>query len=160
VWGLTCTAPRAGTRYAIPLGDGSSWDAFRLVLFRTWGGHAGGFDDPQFHVAGDLLHVEPRGRENKRMIEAPRGLMAMSDPARGVTFLKRTAFDRHATYPLGANLAIYIGPENFMVEMESLGPAVALKPGETLYHPEMWILREGAASFTDAAGVLKLAEAS
>ena len=31
-WALTCTLPRKGTRYGVPLGDGSEWDGFRVVL--------------------------------------------------------------------------------------------------------------------------------
>jgi hypothetical protein len=158
VWGLTCTVPRAGTRYAVPLGDGSAWDAFPLVLFRTWAGGqgGGGFADPQFRVTDDLLVLSPSGVENKRMLAAPRGIVAMSDPARGVTFAKLTEYVRGGAYPLGANVAFYVGPGNFMVEMETMGPEATLKPGETLRHVETWLLRSGALPLDSAAELLGL----
>jgi hypothetical protein len=156
LWALTCTAPRAGTRYAAPLGDGSRWDNFHMVYFKRWAGTEALVDDPQFRLTEDLLLIEPRGRVNKRMLLAPFGAMAMSDPARGVTFAKRVAYEPRGAYPLGTNQAYYIGPDNFMVEMETMGPAATVKPGEALHHVETWTLRAGALAFADAAEVLDL----
>lgn len=157
IWALTCTVPAKGTRYAIPLGDGSEWDAFRMVYFRRWGGHGeGGFADTQMKFLPDLLVIEPRGLENKRMIESHHGIIAMSDPARSVTFAKKVPHDVSAPCPMGCNLAFYIGPKNFMVEMESMGPERTLRPGETLRHVERWVLRRGAVRLRRAADVTQL----
>jgi hypothetical protein len=156
VWALTCTAPKAGTRYAAPLGDGSRWDNFHVVYFRRWAGNDALVRDPQFTLTEELLLIEPHGRVNKRMLLAPLGVMAMSDPARGVTFAKRVAYEPRGAYPLGTNQAWYIGPDNFMVEMETMGPAATLKPGQTLHHVETWTLRPGARDFATAAEVLGL----
>ncbi|NUN94136.1 MAG: hypothetical protein HUU04_10210 [Verrucomicrobiae bacterium] len=157
VWALTCTLPGVGARYAIPLGDGSAWDNFSLVHFRTWGGQGkGGFHDPQIAVGDETLVVTPRGVENKRMIQAPRGIFAMSDAARALTFAKKVDWRPGEAYPLNTNLAFYIGPDNFMVEMESMGPSRTLKPGETLRHPETWVLRKGAVAVEKAAPLMKL----
>lgn len=159
VWALTCTLPGKGAHYAIPLGDGSSWDNFTLVNFRTWGGHGkGGFNDPQIVVGDEVLVVTPRGVENKRMVQAHQGILAMSDAARGLTFAKKVGWLPGRQYPLNTNLAFYIGPENFMVEMETMGPEQTLKPGETLVHREIWILRKGALSPDRAAPFVKLFE--
>lgn len=142
IWALTCTLPTDSTRYFVPLGDDSRWDYTQITSFRTWGGHSAGHDDDQFAVTEDLFVVSPKGRENKRMIMAQRGFQAMTDPARGVTFCKHTAFDsaRGLQYPLGTNIAFYVGPENFMVEMESMGPAATLLPDQTAHHCERWRL--------------------
>lgn len=157
VWALTCTLPGKGARYAIPLGDGSTWDNFSLVHFRTWAGHGkGGFNDPQIAVGDEVLVVTPRGVENKRMVQAPRGILAMSDAARGLTFAKKVDWLPGRQYPLHMNLAFYIGPDNFMVEMETMGPEQTLKPGETLVHRETWVLRKGAVGVDKAAPILKL----
>jgi hypothetical protein len=91
VWALTCSVPAAGTRYVIPIGDGSSWDAFRMVYFRTWAGHGqGGFADDQIRVLPDRVLITPAGVENKRMVESAAGILAMSDPGEGLTFVKRS----------------------------------------------------------------------
>jgi hypothetical protein len=156
VWALTCTAPRAGTVYAAPLGDGSAWDYSAIITFGQWAGHVGGFDDPQFSLKRDLFVVRPHGKENKRMLLCPRGIMAMSDPARGVTFAKKMDYVRGASYPLGANLAFYVGPGNFMVEMETMGAEITLRPGEVAHNVETWALAPQALALDGAAGLLQM----
>jgi len=157
VWALTCTVPTVDTRYAIPLGDGSEWDAFSMVLFRRWGGHgAGGFGDSQIAIQDDLLVVTPQGIENKRMLQSRRGIMAMSDPTRGLTFAKRVDFDDGGSYPAGTNLAFYVGPDNFMVEMETMGPERTLRPGDSLHHVETWKFQDSAVSLDNAQPLVDL----
>ena len=156
VWALTCTVPAEGTRYGIPLGDGSEWDCFTMVSFREWAGHVGTYSDSQISFTEDMLVLAPTGRENKRMLQAQRGIIAMSDPARGVTFAKRTGHVRGAQYPMGCNMAFYVGPENFMVEMETMGPEVTLRGGETAHNVETWVLADGADGLADAGGLVGL----
>jgi hypothetical protein len=155
-WALTCTLPAAGTAYAIPLGDGSDWDCFKLVLFKTWAGHASGFDDDQISFTPDLLVLRPKGRETKRMLQAPRGIIAMDAPDCDCTFAKRTGYDRSASYPLGCNVAFYVGPKNFMVEMETLGPEITLKSGERAVNRESWALADSALGVRDARKLIAL----
>jgi hypothetical protein len=142
LWALTCTVPAKGASYTVPLGDGSAWDYATVVTFRIWGGgHGGkGFDDPQFGFTDDAMVLAPSGRENKRMLKADAGIMALHDPARRLLFAIQSAYQPDASYPLGTNLALYVGPKNFMVEMETMGPAVALKPGQSLGLRETWVL--------------------
>ena len=148
LWTLTCTVPSAKATYTLPLGDGSSWDYATIVAFRTWGGgHGGvGFDDPQFKFTHDALVLHASGRENKRMLKADAGIIAMHDPAQKLLFAIHAAYDPAGNYPLGTNLALYVGPKNFMVEMETMGPAATLKPGQTLTHRETWLLAEAKAT--------------
>lgn len=148
VWALTCTVPAEGTRYLVPVGDATaSWDTCAMVLFREWAGHGqGGFADPQVDVRGDRIVLTPAGVENKRMVESRFGGILMSHPAEDVTFAKRIAYEygtRHAL-PMGTNIAFYVGPDNFMVEMETMGPEASLLPGATRCHREVWSLRAGA----------------
>jgi len=142
LWTLTCTLPPAKGTYTVPLGDGSAWDYATIVTFRTWGGgHGGvGFADPQFKLTDEALVLHPSGRENKRMIKADPGIIALHDPKRRLLFAKHTVYQPDASYPLGTNLALYVGPKNFMVEMEAMGPAVTLKPGQSLGFRETWLL--------------------
>jgi len=153
LWGLTCTLPAAQTSYRVPLGDGSSWDYATIVTFRIWGGgHGGvGFADPQFETTQDAMVLRPSGRENKRMLKADAGVVAMHDPERGVTFAIQTQYEPGGNYPLGTNLALYVGPENFMVEMETMGPVFTLKPGQVSVHTEMIVLSAAGATAPENA---------
>ena len=156
VWALTCSLPAAGTTYGIPLGDGSDWDCFNLVMFKTWAGHNSGFDDDQISFTPDMLLLRPKGRETKRMLQAARGIIAMDAPDCDCTFAKRTGYDRSAAYPLGCNMAFYVGPKNFMVEMETLGPQVVLKSGERAVNRESWALTDSAIGLRDARQLIGL----
>jgi hypothetical protein len=158
LWGLTCTVPRAQTSYIAPLGDGSSWDYTTIVSFRTWGGgHGGvGFADTQFETTQDALVLRPAGRENKRMLKADAGLLAMHDPERGALFAIKTVYQPEGNYPLGTNLAFYVGPQNFMVEMETMAPVVTLKPGQLSTHTEMLVLQAAGATAPDNAALKQL----
>ena len=141
IWGLTCTLPSEKTKYAFSVGDGSGWDCFNLVLFNKWAGHgAGGFNDPQFSFSKDLMIVSPLGVENKRMLLSHKGISAMDDPIKDFTFIKKNTFESCGHYPMGSNQAVYIGPKNFMVEMETMSAESTIKPGETKCCKETWIL--------------------
>lgn len=148
LWALTCTVPPKKSTYTLPLGDGSSWDYATIVSFRTWGGgHGGvGFDDPQFGFTDDAMVLKPSGRENKRMIKADAGIIAWHNPAQKLLFAKHATFVPEGNYPLGTNLALYVGPQNFMVEMETMGTFATLKPGATIDHRETWLLADAKSA--------------
>ena len=97
VWALTCTLPAEGTAYGIPLGDGSDWDCFNLVMFKTWAGHTSDFDDDQISYTPDMLLLRPKGRETKRMLQAARGIIAMDAPDCDCTFAKQAGYARAAS---------------------------------------------------------------
>jgi hypothetical protein len=141
-WALTCTLPRRSTQYRIPLGaPRGTWDVFTMVVPRRWGGgHTSRIADPQFRLGDDAIAIRARGEEAKRMVFAPDGVLEMRDPARG-EFTKRAAAVPGAEYPCGTNLAVYLGPSSFMVELETMSPIVKLAPGEALRHVEHWSLR-------------------
>jgi hypothetical protein len=140
-WGLTCTRPRRGTTYGVPFGPPTAWDVVTIVIPRRWGGeHTARVDDPQIATHEHGVVLRPRGLETKRMIQAAPGVIGMTDPRAGTSFVKRAAFDAHATYPLATNLAFYVGPDNFMVELETMSPQRTLGPGESLVHREAWSL--------------------
>ena len=142
VWALTCTLPSKSCTYGIPLGDGSEWDAFAIVTSKRWGGHSSLVNDPQVSVNENNMVIVPKGRECKRMVQAPQGLMGMTDAAERISFLKHSPYERVAQYPLNCNISFYIGPKNFMVEMESMGPEKTLRPGEIVRNVETWGLRD------------------
>jgi len=158
LWGLTCTLPTPSTTYTIPLSDGTSWDTATMTFFKSWAGHTGAYDDPQFKLTADSLVVRSLGRENKRAIRAAAGIMAMHDRERDVLFAKRSPLITGAPYPVDSNLAIYTGPDSFMVEMESLSPTTTLRPGETHSHDEEWLLRAAPARRPEAEALRALFE--
>ncbi|NUM35927.1 MAG: hypothetical protein HUU50_15395 [Candidatus Brocadiae bacterium] len=160
IWALTCTLPGQNTQYALPLGDSSSWDTCTMVLFKKWDGHGNteGFGDPQFSIKEDMFLVHPKGMENKRMIQSHKGIMAMSDPCRNFTFIKKFDYCSKFDYPLGCNSAIYIGPKNFMVEMETMGGESTLKPGEILNHRETWLLLPSSVDLGNSKILLSIAK--
>ncbi len=152
IWALTCTKPGPDTRYVIPLGDGSSWDTATITVFRTWAGHGTkSFREEQFELTDDAYVLTPKGRETKRMITSPAGAIALVDAKRNLTFTIATTHEPHAVHPANANLAMYVGPENFMVEMETMSPFAVLKAGQTLEHRQVWTLAKGAIPLTGAA---------
>lgn len=152
LWAITSTLPLGGTTYSVPLGDGSSWDYATVVAIRTWGHNQGvkTFNDPQFGFTDDSFYLHPGGRESKRMIKADPGIIGMHDPAQKLVFAKHAAYLPDANYPLGTNVALYVGNDNFMAEMESMGPFATVKPGHTLKHTETWVLRDAKAAPTAA----------
>lgn len=152
LWGLTCTRPSAECRYVVPLGDGSSWDTATITVFRRWAGHGtDSFREEQGGLEDDAYVIIPKGRETKRMVQTPAGAIALVDRARDLTFAIRAPYERGAQYPAGANIALYVGPQNFMVEMETMGPFAVVKPGEALEHRQEWTLQRGAIAPTGAA---------
>jgi hypothetical protein len=141
-WALTCTLPSARTRYRIPLPPPEpGWDAVTIVIPRRWGGgHTSRVPDRQFNLTSNAIEIRPAGGEAKRMFGLPIGTLEMVDPARGA-FTKHAPRAAGGAYPLGANLAVYLGPARFMVELETMSPIARLAPGESLVHTEQWTLR-------------------
>lgn len=152
LWALTCSKPGPQTRYVVPLGDGSGWDTATITVFRCWAGHGtNSFREEQGELVDDAYVLTPKGRETKRMLQTPAGAIAMVDAARNLTFAIRTPYERGAAYPANANIAMYVGPQNFMVEMETMGPHAVLKTDEVLEHRQEWTLAKGAIPLTGAA---------
>jgi hypothetical protein len=141
VWNPTCILPRPGMEFGVPLGDRRlTWDIIKVVIPRTFAGHSSRINDSQITFNEDFMIVRPQGIETKRMIMAPLGILAMSWPEKGISFIKHAQFKPFAQYPLGCNLAIYNGPDNYMSEMETYGQERTLLPGETMTHKETWQL--------------------
>jgi hypothetical protein len=150
IWALTCTNPNPKHQYGIPLGDNNSWDCFRVVYFRRWGGGSTSqVNDPQISLTQDLMLINPKGIETKRMIEAPQGIIAMDIPEQDTMFIKQVGYEPAGNHPLGCNLAFYIGKDNFMVEMETMGPEAIIKPNQEAVWREIWVLTDKSYGFND-----------
>ncbi len=154
MWALTCSLPNDTTQYVIPIGDGSTWQSATMVLFNQWAGHGQkSFADDQYVAGKDAVVITPKGLENKRMIQSEAGIIAMTDPTRDITFAKKMDYRLGGKYPLNTNIAAYVGPKNFMVEMETMGEESTLKPGQELHHVETWTLTKAMKQLTGKAAI-------
>ncbi|HEY59486.1 MAG TPA: hypothetical protein G4N92_02190 [Anaerolineae bacterium] len=150
VWAPTCTNPAGGKEYGIPLGDrNKSWDVIKIVIPRAFAGHTSRINDPQVSFNEDFMIVNPQGIETKRMVMAPMGIIAMTYPQKGISFLKLSHFNPIGQYPIGCNLAIYIAPDNLMVEMETYGAENTVLPGKSIYNQEYWALVDRVFDWKD-----------
>jgi hypothetical protein len=138
--------PKRNTTYGIPLGRQGDWDIFSIVIPKRWGGTQRILvNDPNVKFTEDCLILKgrgPRSGTSKRMVQAPQGVMGMTDPGESLSFIKRAPYIDGANYPWNCNLAYYAGKGNFMVEMETLGPDQTVLPGKTIGTEETWCLRK------------------
>jgi len=139
VWALTCIDPSGRKDYIIPLGEpDSDWDCFAVVYPRRWAGHSSKVDDPQISLRDEFLILRPQGKETKRMVQAPRGIIGARVPKERYCFFKRSAYYPAGRYPLNCNVAFYVGPGNFMVELETMGAERTLRPRQIAHNIETW----------------------
>lgn len=158
VWCIACIKPRPGMTFGIPLGDHQlTWDYVRIFFPRSWAGHSARVNDPQIRFNEEFMIVEPQGVETKRMLWAPRGILAMTWPEKGLSFIKRSKADVNGQYPQGCNLAVYVAPRNSMVEMESCAAERALMPGETALNVETWRVTDEVFDWSDPERVIRAA---
>lgn len=141
VWSPTCIVPD-GRVLRIPLGeDDTTWDIVKVIIPRVFAGNTIRLDDPQVTFEGNDMIVRPQGMVCKRCMSAPKGTIEMTWPEKGITFTKQVPYQRFANYPLdGCNLAVFVGQDNWMAEMESFAPEQPIIPGEKVEHSEMWRL--------------------
>jgi hypothetical protein len=150
VWSPTCIDPVGGKQIGILLGDRNlSWDVIKLVIPRTFAGHTSRVNDQQVSFNEDFMIVSPNGVETKRMVMAPLGIIAMTWPEKKLSFIKQTNFNPQGQYPMGCNLAVYVGPDNFMAEMETYGEEQTLLPGSTMQNTEIWKLIDDVLNWQD-----------
>ncbi len=150
VWAATAVDPAGGKEFSIPLGDRRlSWDLIKLVIPRSFASHSSPVDDPQITYNEDHMIIRPKGIETKRMVMAPMGIIAMTWPARGFSFLKHSPYNQNGRYPHDCNLAIYNGPNNFMFEMETYGEEQTVLPGATIENRETWKLVDTVFDWCD-----------
>lgn len=141
VWSPTCIVPD-GCVLRIPLGEeDTTWDIVKVVIPRVFAGNTVRLDDPQVTFEGNDMVVRPQGMVCKRCVAAPKGIIEMTLPEKGISFTKQVAYERFGRYPLdGCNLAVFVGQDNWMAEMETFAPEQPILPGQTVEHSELWRL--------------------
>ncbi len=155
IWSLTCTLPTARTNYGIPLGREGEWDIFVIGYPKRWGGgQFAPINDKGVRMTENCMTFAPQNHVSKRMVQAPQGIIGMTEPKDKLSFIKKTPFYDGAAYPMGCNIAFYAGKNKFMVEMEAMGPSQTVLPGATISLEETWTLR-GAVDWGKLQGVYK-----
>jgi len=122
--------------------------------------------DPRWRFGTDFIQLKqekPRGRFPEQMtgIFNPAGWGAYY--AAGTVFIKRADVLEGARYPdFGCNFEIFTNGD--FLELESLSPITALKPGECARHAETWTLSRGVPTGEDddwiRSAIVPLAEVS
>ncbi len=120
--------------------------------------------DPRHIWGRDFLLLKSRDAEHptKIGINAEDGWAAYSH--NGHLFVKRFTYKHGARYP-DNGCAVELYTATGMLELETVGPLVTLKPGETVEHVETWQLLDGPAvtdeaSAREAAKIIQNAEAA
>lgn len=139
VWSPTCINPQEKI-IRIPLGEeGASWDMVRIVIPRVFAGNVTTVEDPQVTFEGNDMVVRSHGHVTKRCVSAPRGIISMEWPKEGLVFTKQADYVRDGNYPLGGcNVAVFIGENDWMGELETFGREQTVRPGETIENREVW----------------------
>lgn len=144
VWAPTMM--RAGGRAILPLPARHAMDKDHYLpvgMLAVWS--YTDFADARWRLGTEFLQLvqseNPAGRFREQMVGIfnPAGWGAHF--RRGTLFVKRATVVAEARYPDGGcNFELFTNPE--FLEVETLGPLVELKPGDTAEHVERWWLFE------------------
>ncbi|MGA2857230.1 MAG: hypothetical protein ABSE40_10180 [Candidatus Sulfotelmatobacter sp.] len=142
VWAPTMM--RAGGRAVLPLPARHAMDTDHYLpvgVFGIWS--YTDFADTRWKLGTEFVQLVQAKHPTGRFREQMNGIF---NPAgwgthfrRGTLFVKRASVVAGARYPdEGCNFELFTNPE--FLEVETLGPLVGLKPGETAEHVERWWL--------------------
>jgi hypothetical protein len=142
VW--TPTMMRAGGRAILPLPARNEMDKDHVLpvgVFGIWS--YTDFADPRWRLGTEFVQLaqseNPAGRFREQMGGIFNSAGWGAHFRRGTLFVKRAAVIAGAKYPDGGcNSELFTCPE--FLEVETLGPLVTLRPGETAEHVERWRL--------------------
>lgn len=141
-WSPTCICPD-GKILRIPLGeDNVTWDLVKIVIPRIFAGNTVKINDPQVTFTDDCMEIRSQGHVTKRCACAPKGEVSMEWPEEKLLFTKKSTYLPDAHYPVeGCNVALFVGEDNWMGELETFGPERAIRPGETATNTEVWTVK-------------------
>ncbi len=140
VWSPTCIEPE-GKKMVVPLGEDVSWDIVKIVIPRKFAGNTVLINDPQVTFTETEMTVVPEGRVTKRCVKAPQGKVYAVWEDKGLVFSKYSEYIPNGNYPLdGCNIAVFVGQDNWMAEMETYGIEQPVIPGQTICNTEVWEL--------------------
>jgi hypothetical protein len=102
--------------------------------------HYTDLSDPRFQIGPRFLRLKTdAAMKEPQKVGASNRVGWTAYHRQGQLFIKRTAWQEGQTYPdYGSSIEIYT--QSAFIEVESLGPLVTLKPGESASHTERWFL--------------------
>jgi len=141
------TMMRAGGRAVLPLPARHAMDTDHYLpvgVFGIWS--YTDFADPRWRLGTEFIQLvqaeHPTGRFREQMGGIFNSAGWGAHFRRGTLFVKRASVMAGARYPDGGcNFELFTNPE--FLEVETLGPLVRVKPGETAEHVERWCLFGG-----------------
>jgi hypothetical protein len=143
VWSPTCINPE-GKKIYVDLGeDDTTWDIVKIIIPRKFAGNEVRINDEQITFTDDQMILTPKGVLTKRCVCAPKGRVYMNWAEKNITFTKQVSYNRNGRYPLdGCNVAVFLGDDNWMAEMETFGEEQVIRPGEIITNEEVWTVKE------------------
>ncbi len=144
VWSPTCIIPD-NTEMAIHLyKEDATWDLVKVVIPRVFAGNTIPLNDDQVRFTDKYLVVKPMGKTSKRCAYSSTGIITMNNYDFDLNFTKVIEPTRDGNYHNGGcNMAVFVGENNFMGEMETYSIEQSIYPNETLSNKEVWSLRKG-----------------
>ena len=140
VWSPTCLDPK-GKKVIIPLGEDTTWDIVKIVIPRKFSGGTVLLNDPQITMSEEAMTIIPKGIMSKRCVKAPQGKISAIWEEKSLSFTKYSAYIPNGNYPLdGCNVAVFVGLDNWMLELETFGIEQPIIPGQTVFNEEKWEL--------------------
>ena len=145
VW--TPTMMHAGGRAILPLPARHAMDADHFLPVGVFGMWAyTDFADPRWTLGTEFVQLahakNPTGQFREQMGGIFNAAGWGAHFRSGTLFVKRASVISRARYPDGGcNFELFTNPE--FLEVETLGPLVELRPGETAEHVERWWLFDG-----------------
>lgn len=143
VWSPTCINPN-GKVIKVPLGeDDTTWDIVKIVIPRVFAGNKVLLNDEQVSFTEKEMIIKPNNVITKRCVSAPKGTVYCEWEEKGIKFSKTSDYIKDGKYPLdGCNIAVFVGENNWMAEMETFGVEQSIKPQETILNKEVWLLED------------------
>ncbi|HVN55506.1 MAG TPA: hypothetical protein VMT46_14320 [Anaerolineaceae bacterium] len=113
------------------------------------------FSDPRWSLGNQYLLLR---QDPQRVAPQKIGLMDCAGwiacANGGHLFVKKFQYQASASYPdFGSNVETFTNDE--MLELETLGPIARLQPGQTVEHPETWLLFRDVTTPQNDADVTK-----
>lgn len=151
------TMMRADGRAILPLSPRIAMDKDHYLpvgAFGIWS--FTDFADPRWVLGTAYIQLRQLGTHTCRFKEQMGGICNSAGWGayyrNGLLFVKRADVISGAQYPdFGCNFEVFTNPD--FLELETLGPLVELKPGETVEHVEHWWLFAGVPDGEDEAWI-------
>jgi hypothetical protein len=110
------------------------------------------FQDPRWHFGSKFITLRQDPARGPTKLGLAHKLGSVGYLNRGTLFVKWFEYREGQFYPDdGVNLETFTNED--MLEIETLGPMIALDPGQSVEHTERWELKSGLGAVADEAQI-------